>query len=111
MKIILTFLLFTLLMNNLISATENADIIVAKDGTGNFTTIQKAIESIKPNNTEFKIILVKNGLYNEKLFINNSNIAIVGENKDSTIIQFAELRKNWMQNHNSQFWFSYYQYR
>lgn len=80
---------------------EKADIIVAQDGSGDFLSIQQALESISLNNQKLVIILVKNGLYNEKIFINNSNIAIVGENRDSSIIQFAELRENWMKNHDS----------
>jgi len=84
---------------NQITKNENVDLIVSKDGMGDYTTIQKALDSILPDNKQLVTILVKNGLYNEKLFIQNSNIAIVGESRDSTIIQFAELRKNWMKNH------------
>lgn len=82
---------------------ENADIIVAKDGTENFSSIQAAIESIKYNNKEHKIIYVKNGLYNEKLIIKNSNITIVGEDRESTIIRFDELRKNWISENSTNF--------
>ena len=39
----------------------------------------------------------------KSLIINNSNIAIVGEDKDSTIIQFAEIRKNWMKTNENHF--------
>ncbi|MCB9211040.1 MAG: pectin esterase [Ignavibacteriales bacterium] len=103
MKKIFYYFFFCLNLSNLLIAKENADIIVAIDGTGNFTSIQQAIESIDANNHSLKIILVKNGVYNEKLFISNSNIAIVGENKDSTIIQFAELRKIWLEKNISNF--------
>ncbi|MFZ1291273.1 MAG: pectinesterase family protein [Melioribacteraceae bacterium] len=101
-KVTLIFLLIILLAKALYSQ-ENADIIVDKNGSGTFTSIQEAIESIPIDNKFFKIILVKNGLYQEKLFINKSYVAIVGESKDSTIIQFAELRKNWMLNNSSHF--------
>ncbi|MCB9247585.1 MAG: pectin esterase [Ignavibacteriales bacterium] len=99
------FTLFFVILSitSIVFPKENADIIVAIDGTGNFTSIQQAIESIDVNNHSLKIYLVKNGLYNEKLFITNSNIAIVGENKDSTIIQFAELRKIWLEKNISNF--------
>ncbi|MBK7106028.1 MAG: pectin esterase [Ignavibacteriae bacterium] len=104
MKRIITKLFFLIILfSQLLFAKEKADIIVDKNGSGNFLTIQEAIESIPANNNSLKIILVKNGLYNEKLFIHNSNISIVGENKDSTIIQFAELRKKWILKNNSHF--------
>lgn len=72
-----------------------ADIIVSQDGNGNFSTIQDALNSVSVENEEYKIIFIKNGLYKEKLFIEKSNIVLVGENKDSTIIVYAELRKKW----------------
>ncbi len=71
-------------------STEVADIIVAKDGTGDFSTIQEAINSIPANNSELKIILIKNGVYNEKIRIDTDFIALVGEDRDSTRIEYYE---------------------
>ena len=69
-------------------ATEVADVVVAKDGSGNFTTVQDAINSIPSNNSELKIILIKNGVYNEEIRIDTDYIGLVGEDRDSTRIEF-----------------------
>lgn len=63
-------------------------IIVAKDGTGDFTSIQKAIESCKSFPYHRITIYIKNGIYNEKVRIPawNTNLSLVGESEDSTII-------------------------
>jgi pectinesterase len=74
-------------------------ITVAKDGSGNFTSIQQALNTIKNDNDKKHIIYIKNGIYNEKLFIEKSNIALIGESKDSTKIVFDILRSNWKLTH------------
>ncbi|MDP3830957.1 MAG: pectinesterase family protein, partial [Ignavibacteriaceae bacterium] len=74
---------------------QNVDVIVAQDGTGDFTTIQEAINSIPANNSVMKVILIKTGTYNEKIYISNSNITLVGEERENTKIIYAELRSNW----------------
>jgi pectinesterase len=74
--------------------TFNYEYIVAQDGSGNFNTIQIALNNIK-NDHRRHIIFIKNGIYNEKLFIEKDNVALIGDNKDSTLIIFAELRSNW----------------
>jgi pectinesterase len=75
-------------------AKERANIIVAQDGSGQFSKIQDAIDSVPANNKQNVIILVRNGVYHEKLFITKSFIILVGEDRDSTRIIYAELRKN-----------------
>jgi pectinesterase len=71
-------------------AGERADIIVAKDGSGDFTTIQAAVDAVPKNNDALKIILIKNDIYVEKLMIKTNFIALVGEDRDSTRIQFYQ---------------------
>ena len=83
------------------NARESADIIVAKDGSGNFTTIQAAVDSVPKHADKMWIIFIKNGTYNEKVLITKSNIALAGEDKDSTRIEYAELRSNWRKDHTS----------
>jgi lysophospholipase L1-like esterase len=78
---------------------ERADIVVAQDGTGQFRSIQQALDSVSRDNTRPRIILVRNGIYNEKLFIRASHLALVGEDRDATQLVFAELRKNWRATH------------
>jgi pectinesterase len=72
------------------AAKERADIVVAKDGSGNFTTIQQAIDSVPSDNSALKIILIKKGVYVEKLIIKTNFIALVGEDRDSTRIEFYQ---------------------
>ncbi len=85
-------------------AIERANIIVSKDGSGHFTTIKAALDSIPVNRTRDWVILLKNGTYNEKVFITKSHIIIVGENWDSTQIIYPELREEWNLNHNGSDW-------
>ena len=70
---------------------HNADIVIAKDGSGDFTTIQEAINAVESNNERRTIIYLKRGLYDtEKLIIpsNKKNITMIGESRDETIISY-----------------------
>mgnify|MGYP000270494820 CR=1 FL=1 len=79
---------------------DNNFLVVAKDGTGDFATIQEALNSIPQNHQNYFTVFIKEGIYNEKIFIEQSNLIICGESRESTIIEFAELRKNWRKNNN-----------
>jgi pectinesterase len=83
---------------------EKADIIVAKDGSGLFKSIQEALNSEPTDNNKNIIILIRKGVYHEKLYITKSYVTLVGEDRDSTRIVYAELRKNWNADHNSSDW-------
>lgn len=63
-------------------------ITVAKDGSGDFTTIQSAINSIRDLGPAEVLIDIKSGIYNEKVVIPSSKhlITIEGEDKENTII-------------------------
>src|SRR5690606_9472842 len=79
------------------------DIVVSKNGDGDFKFIQEALNSILPNNSEFKIIFIKSGVYNEKIFIENNNIALIGESREDVIIIYAELRRSWREKNDSDY--------
>ncbi len=63
-------------------------ITVAKDGSGDFTTIQNAINSIRDLGPAEALVKIKSGIYNEKVVIPSSKhlIMIEGEDKENTII-------------------------
>lgn len=65
------------------------DLVVAKDGSGNYDNIQDAVNAIRDYKPEGRQrILVKKGVYEEKLVIPSykTNISLIGEDRDSTII-------------------------
>lgn len=71
--------------------TKRVDIysmVVAQDGSGDFTTIQEAINSAKGFPDKRVTIKVKNGTYREKVEVYewNSHMSIIGEDKEKTII-------------------------
>lgn len=61
--LLVVFLMFS---GHLLNAV-NCDFVVAPDGSGNFTSIQKAIDDCKAFPDNRITIFVKNGIYKEKL--------------------------------------------
>lgn len=86
------FLAFTLSLSAA-SPFDNADtIVVARDGTGQFRTVDEAIEVCRAFMDYHKVIFVKKGVYKEKITIPQwlQNIEIVGEDRDATIITYDD---------------------
>ncbi|MCX7876468.1 MAG: pectinesterase family protein [Melioribacteraceae bacterium] len=94
-------LIFLGIFISTLSAEEKRFIVVAKDGSGNFISLTEAINSLPMFNYQRTTIFVKNGIYNEKIRIDQDYITIEGESRDSTIIQFSQLRSDWQKNKDS----------
>lgn len=74
-------------------AQERQDtIVVSRDGTGNFRTLQEVIESARAFMDYTVTIYVKNGVYKEKVIVPSwvENIDIIGEDRDKTIITYDD---------------------
>lgn len=66
--------------------------VVDQNGNGNFKTIQEAINASRAFPYERITILVKNGIYKEKVKIHswNPKITLVGESREGTIITYDD---------------------
>ncbi len=74
-------------------AQERKDtLVVSRDGTGDYRTVQEAIESARAFMDYTVTIYVKNGLYKEKVIVPSwlENIEIIGEDRDQTIITYDD---------------------
>lgn len=91
-KYTLLFLICFLIFGHLPKAfSKESDVVVAKDGSGDFLTIQEAINTCRAFQTDEKVIYIKNGVYNEKIVIDSffTHLHLIGESRDSTIITFS----------------------
>jgi pectinesterase len=75
-------------------------ITVSADGKGDFTSIQAALNSLPDSSAKTAVIYIKKGVYKEKLYIEKHNIALVGEDRDKTIITQSIARDEWRCMHN-----------
>jgi pectinesterase len=102
-----SLLLFVLVMLNtsFLIAQDKTKITVAQDGSGDFKTIQAAIESCKSFPDERITIFVKNGIYHEKVKVSscNNRLSIIGESVEKTIISFGDFFSKINQGRNSTF--------
>jgi pectinesterase len=71
---------------------QGQTIIVAKDGSGNYTTVAEAFKAIPKSSSTVTTVYIKKGLYFEKDTLAGpiANVIICGEDRDSTIIQFDD---------------------
>lgn len=68
------------------------DFVVAKDGSGDFFTVQEAINAVPDFRREVTTIYVKNGTYQEKIVVPESKqkIKMIGENTHKTILTYDD---------------------
>lgn len=74
-------------------AQERRDtLVVSRDGTGDFRTLQEAVESARAFMDYTVTIYVRNGVYKEKVIVPSwvENIDIIGEDRDKTIITYDD---------------------
>ena len=60
--------------------------IIAKDGSGDFTSLQAAIDAVPMSSRMPTILLLRMDEYHEKVIVNKDNIRIIGEARDRTVI-------------------------
>jgi pectinesterase len=65
-------------------------LIVAKDGSGNFTTVQDALNAVPEGNQQPVTIYIKKGIYKEVVIVDatKSFIKLVGEDSAQTVITY-----------------------
>lgn len=63
--------------------------VVASDGSGNYSTIQAAIDAIT-DDSQRTLIYVKAGTYSEKLCVWKNNVSLIGEDADKVFIVWDE---------------------
>ena len=68
------------------------NVVVSKDGSGDYTSIQEAINNSKAFPYQRVIINIKNGVYNEKIHVYswNTKVSFIGESKENTIITYND---------------------
>jgi pectin methylesterase-like acyl-CoA thioesterase len=71
---------------------RDTTVVVAKDGSGNYTTLQAAFNAVPINYTGTWKIFVKKGKYHEKdtLAAGKVNVVLEGELRDSTVIWYDD---------------------
>jgi pectinesterase len=79
--------------------------VVAQDGSGDFTTIQDAIDAMKSFPPERITIRVKPGVYREKVVVHewNTRITLIGEDAERTIVTWDDHFKRIARGRNSTF--------
>ncbi len=67
---------------------QDYDFVVALDGTGDFETVQEAIDAVPDFRKERTSIFIKKGIYKEKLVLPESKtmVSFIGEDMHSTIL-------------------------
>lgn len=91
-KVSLVFSFFLGLWLPFSQAQYATEMTVAMDGSGDFTSIQAAIDATKAFPDKPITIFIKNGLYREKVKVHawNTRLTLKGEDKEQTIITFDD---------------------
>jgi pectin methylesterase-like acyl-CoA thioesterase/lysophospholipase L1-like esterase len=77
-------------------------LIVAADGSGDFCTVQGAVDQIQPHRRQPALIFIRKGRYEELARIGRerTQIRLLGEDRDGTVISYAnneKLNPGWIQ--------------
>lgn len=85
-------LVITFLMISSTAFAAEPDFVVAPDGSGDFRTVQEAINAVPDFRKNETRIFIKKGTYKEKLVLAGSkiNVVFIGEDRDQTILTYDD---------------------
>jgi pectin methylesterase-like acyl-CoA thioesterase len=71
---------------------EEHMLVVACDGSGDYTTVQAAIDAVPDFWGQETVIYIKNGVYHEKIVVAESkkNVTLIGEDPYRTIVSYDD---------------------
>jgi pectinesterase len=92
MKALVLLIIALTIVSNSILSQDVYEMTVALDGSGNYTSVQKAIDACKSFPDKRITIHIKNGVYNEKIVVPscNNRLSIIGESVEKTIITYGD---------------------
>jgi pectin methylesterase-like acyl-CoA thioesterase len=72
-------------------AAGATELTVAADGTGDFSTVQGAIDFVPVNNAQRVTVNVRKGTYTEIVYVRSSKrfVTVKGEDRNESVIQYA----------------------
>ena len=72
-------------------AAGSSQLTVAADGSGDFATVQGAVDFVPASNTKRVVIFVKKGTYTEIVYVGSNKpfITVRGEDRNLSVIQYA----------------------
>ncbi|MEL0455849.1 pectinesterase family protein [Flavobacteriaceae bacterium SZ-1-7] len=72
--------------------SETYHFVVDSNGSGNFKTVQEAIDAVPDFRKKETRIFIKNGVYKEKLVLpaSKTNVTFIGEDKENTILTYDD---------------------
>jgi pectinesterase len=69
---------------------NSARLVVSGDGTGDFNTVQGAIDFVPDRNPRRVTIFIRNGNYEEIVYFRNkTNVTFLGEDRDKVVVFYA----------------------
>lgn len=85
-------LLFLVLPLALMAVARPPELVVAQDGSGQFRTVQQAIDAAPSQSGQEVVIRIRKGTYQEKLVVpaTKTHLTLRGEDRDQTILTFDD---------------------
>lgn len=92
-KVLSVLLISVIWINAMGQTTDNRfELVVAQDGSGDFVSIQEAVNQVRDHAEKRVVIHIKAGTYREKVVIPSfkRNVTLKGEGATKTIIEFDD---------------------
>ncbi|HEY4328150.1 MAG TPA: pectinesterase family protein [Phycisphaerae bacterium] len=71
-------------------AADAARLVVAADGSGDFNTVQGAVDTVPDKSAKRTTIFIRNGFYEELVYFRNkTNITFLGEDRKKVIVTYG----------------------
>ncbi|NCD70989.1 pectinesterase family protein [Mucilaginibacter agri] len=85
-------LILTGLLLVLSGYSQQRKLVVAADGSGDYKTVQQAINAVPDSSQQLTVIYIKKGVYKEKVILpaTKLNVKMIGQDKNATILTYDD---------------------